>query len=104
MGCSSAENLQSQVSGSWKRTQGQGTVEIDLEGNPNTLKINEKLYTATIDKIDKGTFSVHLKVEITPGEMEDWTLRQIWDDNGSSFKIAFNHNGAKEILEARAKT
>ena len=67
-------------------------------------KIDDTTYPATIEKIDKGTFSVYLKVETTAGKMEDWTLRQIWDDNGSSFKIAFTQNGTKEILEARTKT
>lgn len=104
IGCSSAENLQSQVSGTWKRAQGDGTVEINLAQNPNTLIINENIYPATIEKIDEGTFSVHLKVENKTGQMEDWILRQIWDDNGSSFKIAFTQNGTKEILEARTNT
>jgi hypothetical protein len=104
IGCSSAENLQSQVSGTWDRTQGDGTVEINLAKDPNILKLYDKIYPASIAKIDKGTFTVYLKVETTAGQMEDWTLRQIWDDNGSSFKIDFHHNGTKEILEARTNT
>ncbi len=103
-GCSSAENLQSQVSGTWERAQSDGTVEINLGKDPNTMKIDDIIYPATIEKIDEGTFSLYLKIEIKAGQMEDWTLRQIWDDNGSSFKIAFNHNGTKEILEARTNT
>lgn len=104
IGCSSGENLQSQVSGTWERTQGDGTVEINLGADPNSLKISDKIFPATIKKIDKGTFSVHLKVETTAGQMEDWTLRQIWNDNGSSFKIAFNRNGTREILESKTRS
>ena len=104
VGCSGGTNLQSEVSGTWQRTQSEGIVEINLEKNPNNLKINDKVYLATIEKIDKGKFSVYLKVETTPGQMEAWTLQQMWDDNGSSFKIAFSRNGTKEILESRTHT
>jgi hypothetical protein len=101
IGCSSAETFQSQFGGKWEGTQGEGTVEINLGKDNVSMKINDKLYSATIDKVDKGNLTVYLKVETTAGQTEDWTLRQIWDDNGSSFKIAFNHNGTKEILKAR---
>lgn len=101
IGCSSAETFQSQFGGKWEATQGEGTVEINLGKDNVSMKINDKLYSATIDKVDKGNLTVYLKVETTAGQTEDWTLRQIWDDNGSSFKIAFNHNGTKEILKAR---
>lgn len=104
VGCSSGKNLQSQVSGTWQRTHSEGIVEINLEKSPNNLKINDKVYLATIEKIDKGKFSLYLKVETTPGQMEAWTLQQMWDDNGSSFKIAFSHNGTKEILESKTHT
>lgn len=104
IGCSSGENLQSQVSGTWQRAQNEGTVEINLKDDLNSLKINDKKYTATIEKVDKGNYSVYLKVENTNGQIEDWNLRQIWDDNGSSFKLAFNKNGIKEILESKRDT
>jgi hypothetical protein len=100
IGCSGGEKIQSQISGTWQRTQGEGTVEINLANDPKSLKIGGQTYSATIDKVDKGSHSVHLKVETTAGQMEVWSLRQIWDDNGSSFKIAFNRNGTQETLEA----
>jgi hypothetical protein len=100
IGCSGGEKIQSQISGKWQRTQGEGTVEINLANDPKSLKIGGQTYSATIDKVDKGSHSVHLKVETTAGQMEVWSLRQIWDDNGSSFKIAFNRNGTQETLEA----
>jgi hypothetical protein len=100
IGCSSGENLQTQFTGSWQRSQGEGTVEIDLANDPKSLKIDGKTYPATIEKVNKGQYSIHLKVETTPGNTEAWILRQVWDDNGSSFKIAFRHNGTQETLEA----
>ena len=104
IGCSGGKTLQSQVSGTWERTQGGGTIEINLEKNPASLKIDDKIYPTTIGKIDKGKYSVYLKVENTAGQTEDWILQQIWDDNGSSFKIAFSRNGTKEILESKMHT
>lgn len=104
IGCSGGEKIQSQISGTWQRTQGDGTVEINLTNDPKSLKIEGKTYSATIDKVDNGTYSVHLKVETATGQMEAWTFRQIWDDNGSSFKIAFHRNGIQETLEAGSLT
>jgi hypothetical protein len=104
IGCSSGENLQSQVSGTWQRTQSEGTVEINLAKKPTSMKIDDKIYPSTIEKIDKGKFSVYLKVENGAGQKEDWTLQQVWDDNGSTFKIAFIRNGTKEILKSKTST
>jgi hypothetical protein len=100
IGCSGGEKIQSQISGTWQRTQGEGTVEINLANDPKSLKIEGRTYNATIDKVDKGSHSVHIKVETTAGQTEAWTFRQIWDDNGSSFKISFHRNGSQETLEA----
>lgn len=103
-GCSGGETIQSQISGTWQRTQGDGTVEINLEKDPKTLKLEGKMYSASIEKVDKGSHSVHLNVETAAGQLEVWTLHQIWDDNGSSFKIAFRRNGTQETLEAGSPT
>jgi hypothetical protein len=102
--CSGGEKIQSQISGTWQRTQGDGTVEINLSKNPTSLKVDGKMYNATIDKVDNGSHSIHLKVETTAGQMEVWTLRQIWDDNGSTFKIAFHRNGTQEVLKPGSHT
>ena len=80
IGCGSEEKLETQMSGSWQRTQGDGTLVIDLE------------------KVDMGTDSVHLKVTTESGTSEEWILHQVWDDNGSTFKLAFRHNGTQETL------
>ncbi len=104
IGCGSGNDLQSQVSGTWQRIQGEGTVEINLEKMPYSLKFNDKLYSVTIEEIDKEKNNVYLQVETTAGQKEDWTLHQVWDDNGSSFKIAFTHNGTKEILGSKIHT
>jgi hypothetical protein len=98
IGCGSEASLETQISGSWHRTQGDGTVEINLAKKPTSLVFDGKTYAATIDKVDKGHNSVHLKVTTDNGTSEEWILHQLWNDNGSSFKLAFRHNGTEETL------
>lgn len=98
IGCASKEKLETQISGSWQRTQGDGIVEINLDKNPMSLVFDGKAYAATIEKVDVGSNSVHFKVETDNGASEEWTLHQVWNDNGSTFKLAFRHNGTQETL------
>jgi hypothetical protein len=42
IGCSGGEKIQSQISGTWQRTQGDGTVEINIANDPKSLKIEGK--------------------------------------------------------------
>ena len=98
VGCGSKETLESQISGSWQRTQGDGIVEINLDKKPVSLVLDGKTFAAAIDKIDKGNNSVHLKVANDTGTSEEWVLHQIWNDNGSTFKLVFRHNGTQETL------
>lgn len=98
IGCASEEKIETQISGSWQRTEGDGTIEIKLDNSPISLVFDGKTYAATIDKVDKGHNSVHLKVATDNGTSEEWILQQVWNDNGSSFKLAFLHNGTREIL------
>lgn len=104
IGCGSNEKLETQISGSWQRTQGDGTVEINLDKNPISLVFDGKTYAATIDKVDMGQNSVHLKVATDNGASEEWILHQIWNDNGSTFKLAFRHNGTQEMLVSAGRS
>ncbi len=98
IGCASKEKLETQISGSWQRTQGDGIVEIILDKSPMSLVFDGKTYAASIDKVDMGSNSVHLKVATDKGASEEWVLHQVWNDNGSTFKLAFRHNGTQETL------
>lgn len=104
IGCGNGEKLETQLSGSWKRVQGDGTVEINLEKSPPSLVFDGKSYPATISKVDKGKNSVHLKVTTENGTSQEWLLHQIWNDNGSTFKLAFSHNGTQETLVSAGKS
>jgi hypothetical protein len=98
IGCGSESSMETQISGSWQRTQGDGTVEINLDKKPTSLVFDGKTYAAAIDKVDKGHNSIHLKVATDNGTSEEWVLQQVWNDNGSSFKLAFRRNGTQETL------
>lgn len=99
LGCGDEASLETQISGSWLRTQGNGAVEINLDKKPTSLVFDGKTYAATIDSVDHGNNNVHLKVAMDNGTSEEWILHQVWNDNGSSFKLAFRHNGSEEMLE-----
>jgi hypothetical protein len=92
--------MPAQVSGTWDRTQGEGTVQINLAQEPLSVIIDGRSYPATIKSIDKGASSMHLDVETEAGHTEEWIIRQVWSDNGSSFVLSFTHNGAQEKLVA----
>jgi hypothetical protein len=77
-GCSSKEKLETQISGSWQRTQGDGTVVINLEKSPISLVFDGKAYAATINNVDMGNNSVHLHVATESGTSEEWILHQVW--------------------------
>jgi hypothetical protein len=98
IGCGTEEKIETQISGAWQQAQGDGTVEINLEKNPISLVMDGKAYEATIDKVDLGHNSVHLKVATDNGTSEEWILQQVWNDNGSTFKLALRRNGTTETL------
>lgn len=98
IGCGNGENISTQISGTWQRAEGDCNVQISLAAEPNTITLDGHAYPATIDKVNTGSYSVHLKVETETGKAEEWIIRQVWDDNGSSFSLAFNHNGTQEKL------
>lgn len=98
IGCGSQAKMETQISGSWQRAQGNGAVDINLANEPKSLVIDGHSYKAVIEKTEKGSFTTVIKVEIETGKTEVWSFRQVWDDNGSTFKLAFRHNGTLETL------
>lgn len=97
-GCSGGPDLPAQISGSWQRSEGGGTVEIDLVGKPPSLTVDGQAYPATILKVDKGARSVFLTVKTPDGQTEEWILAQVWSDNGGDFSVALIHNGTREVM------
>lgn len=99
-GCGSGANMETQISGAWNSTEGNGVVEINLANEPKSLVVEGHSYKAVVEKVDNGSFTTLVKVEIETGKTEVWSIRQVWDDTGSSFKLVFMHNGTQETLVA----
>jgi hypothetical protein len=105
LGCSSSGNkgkLLSEISGVWNRSQGEGTVQIDLTGENKTLEVDGKSYVATIDKVNTDLLKVELKVQNGAAQPEMWSVQQVWDDNGENYRLVFDHDGQKENLAHKA--
>lgn len=103
IGCSDNKSkLLTDVSGVWNRNQGAGTVQIDLAGENKTLEVDGKSYAATIDKVNMDRLEVDLKVQNGGAQPEMWSVRQVWDDSGSTYKLIFDHGGQKENLAHKA--
>lgn len=98
VGCGSSANMEAQISGKWKPVQGHDIMAINLDQNPKTLTLDGHTFKAEVESIDKGSSTMHLKVATADGKSEVWSIRQMWDDNGSTFKLAFRHDGTTETL------
>lgn len=100
-GCSSSStDLPKDLSGTWQRAKGDGTVEIHLSKEPLSVTMDGKTFPATITKVDNGSYSMHIKVE-NAGKPDEWILRQVWNDNGSDYSLAFIHDGTNEKLVSK---
>ena len=98
VGCGKQTNMETQISGSWQRSDSNGTVDINLAKEPRSLVVDGRSYKATVEKTEKGSFTTLVKVETDTGQTEVWSLRQMWNDNGSTFNLDFKRNGTQEIL------
>jgi len=94
-------DLPKALSGTWQRVKGDGAVEIHLSKEPLAVTMDGKTYPATITKVDNGSHSMHIKVENSAGQPDEWILRQVWNDNGSDYSLAFIHDGTKEKLVSK---
>ena len=96
--CGNTKDLASEVSGKWQDEQGRETVEINLTQDSSSLTINGQTFTGIVENIDNGTNTIRVKVKTQNGNMELWSLHQIWNDNGSAFKLNLRHNGVTKTL------
>ena len=97
IGCSGGSgNKLTDISGIWKRGNDGAMIEINLSGEKNFLKIGDKTVEATVKNVQDDVISLDVKAD--NGQTEKWTLMQVWADNGSTFDLAFNHNGSKDKL------
>jgi hypothetical protein len=104
-GCAGSDvDLPTQISGKWKPEKGDQVIEVQLAKDPKALVIDGKSYPAVIQKINKDDYMVNLQVQTAEGKTEVWSLRQMWNDNGSAFKLSFGHGGVHEVLISTNQT
>lgn len=97
VGCSvSSGDKLADISGIWKRGNDGTMIEINLAAEQNFLKIGDKTVEAMVKSVQDDVVSLDVKAD--NGQTEKWTLMQVWDDNGSTFSLAFRHNGTKDKL------
>ena len=97
-GCSGKNKLLQEVSGQWQDSQNQTVVDIRLVGDSKSVTVGGHPYPVSIEKVELINYLVKLKVQNGAPEPESWTIMELWDENGSSFKLSFNHNGQSEVL------
>lgn len=97
-GCSSKQSIVSEMSGTWKSDKTNEPIKINLSGDQKAIGIGGNTVPVTVKNIDEGTLMVKMEAKPANGSAAVWSLRQVWNDNGSSFIIKFDHDGEQETL------
>jgi hypothetical protein len=97
-GCGGTDNMISAMTGTWKSNKDSSSIKINLSGEQKTINISGNVVPVTVKKVDKGSYIVTVNAKLANGKTSEWSLMQVWDDNGSAFAIRFGHNGEKETL------
>ena len=97
-GCGSNNDLPTQISGKWQNESKGDIIDIHLSKESSSLTIDGQTFNGVVEDIDKGNDTVRLKVTTENGETEVWSIHQVWNNNGSAFKLKLRHNGTTETL------
>ncbi|MGD9329700.1 MAG: hypothetical protein PVJ53_00230 [Desulfobacterales bacterium] len=97
-GCGNSSDLPLEVSGKYKSEQGSDVMDIQLTKEVASLTINGQTFKGIVEFIDRGTNTVHVKVETDDGKTEVWSIHEVWNDNGSAFNLNLRRNGTTETL------
>jgi hypothetical protein len=103
-GCSGKNKLLQEISGQWQDNQNHAMIDIHLVGDSKTITVGGHPYPVSVEKIEMINYLVQLKVQNGSAEPDSWTLKEVWDENGASFKLSFNHDGQNEVLIPRAQS
>lgn len=103
-GCSGKNKLLEEVSGQWQDNQNHAVVDIHLVGDDKSITVGGQPYPVSIEKIEEINYLVQLKAQNATAEPESWIIREIWDLNGTSFNLSFNHNGQNEVLVRKTQS
>lgn len=103
-GCAGKEKLLKEVSGQWQDNQDHSMVDIHLVGDNKSVTVGGHPFPVSIEKVEMINYLVQLKVQNGAAEPESWTLKELWDESGASFKLSFNHNGQSDVLVRKAQS
>lgn len=103
-GCSGKNKLLKEISGQWQDNQDHSVVDIHLVGDNKSVTVGGQPYLVSIEKIEMINYLVQLKVQNGAAEPESWTIKELWDENGASYKLSFKHNGQSEVLVHKAQS
>jgi hypothetical protein len=98
IGCGGKQDIVSQMTGTWKSDKGGYPVKINLTGNDKSIEIDGKTVPVKVKNVDKGEYQVTVAATSLAGKTSEWSLIQVWNDNGSNFTIKFKHDGMEEPL------
>lgn len=97
-GCGGDSEILSQMSGSWKSNKSEDPIQIKFADKDKSITILGKNIPVEVKSVDKGKSEVTVSATPAAGQVTEWTLRQVWNDNGSQFTIDFDHDGTEERL------
>ncbi len=97
-GCGETKSMMSEMTGTWKSDKNNEPIRIDFSGKQKAIEIGSSTVPVKINNVDEGSYMVKIDATLANGNAAVWSLRQVWDDNGSSFTIKFNHDGVEETL------
>lgn len=103
-GCSGKNKLLQEMSGQWQDSQNHAMVDIHLVGDSKTITVGGNPFPVSVEKVEMINYLVQLKVQNGSAEPDSWTLKEVWDENGASFKLSFNHDGQNEVLIPKAQS
>jgi hypothetical protein len=97
-GCgSSGGNDVSNLSGAWQNPSTKQRVSINFSSDKTSIVLGDKTLSVTMKPLTSDSYSLRVS-DASVGEKE-WKLSRVWDDNGKSFTLRFEHDGETENLE-----
>jgi hypothetical protein len=97
-GCgSSGGNDVSNLSGAWQNPSTKQRVSINFSSDKTLIVLGDKTLSVTMKPLTPDSYSLRVS-DASAGEKE-WKLSRVWDDNGKSFTLRFEHDGETENLE-----
>jgi hypothetical protein len=87
----------SNLTGTWQNQSTKQKLSINLSSDKTTIVVGDKTLLVTMKPITSDSYNLRFS-DPSLGEKE-WKLSRVWDDNGKSFTLKFEHDGVTENFE-----